>query len=61
MRHTTASHLVNDGEELLTVMRQLGHSNIKTTARYAHLSPGKQRTAMTAFGKKISKATRSQG
>lgn len=38
LRHTTASHLVMQGVDILTVSRILGHSDIKMTMRYAHLS-----------------------
>jgi integrase len=37
LRHSFASALVNDGQELYTVQRLLGHANAKATQRYAHL------------------------
>jgi integrase len=37
LRHSFASALVNDGRELYTVQRLLGHANAKATQRYAHL------------------------
>lgn len=39
LRHTFASRLMMKGAELYEVMRLLGHTNIETTQRYAHLSP----------------------
>lgn len=38
LRHSFASFLVNNGRSLYEVQQILGHSNAKTTQRYAHLS-----------------------
>jgi len=38
-RHTYISHLVMQGVPLSTVKEIVGHSDIKTTERYAHLAP----------------------
>lgn len=38
MRHTYASHFMMNGGDLYHLQRILGHSDIKTTMRYAHLS-----------------------
>ncbi|WP_422846966.1 tyrosine-type recombinase/integrase [Acidovorax sp. M14] len=38
LRHSFASNLVNAGQSIYTVGRLLGHSQVKTTQRYAHLS-----------------------
>jgi integrase len=38
LRHTFASHLANGGTPLLTIKDLLGHTDIKTTTIYAHLS-----------------------
>jgi site-specific recombinase XerD len=38
MRHSFASALVNEGMTLYDVKELLGHANIATTQRYAHLS-----------------------
>ncbi len=40
-RHTTASRMVSAGVDLYVVKEILGHSSIKVTERYSHLSPGK--------------------
>ena len=38
LRHSFASFLVNAGRSLYEVQRILGHTQIKTTQRYSHLS-----------------------
>ncbi len=39
LRHTFASHLVMAGTPIYDVKVLLGHADLKTTQRYAHLSP----------------------
>jgi integrase len=38
LRHSFASRLINEGESLYVVGRLLGHTQVSTTARYAHLA-----------------------
>jgi len=38
LRHSFASNLVNSGRSIYEVGRLLGHAQVKTTQRYAHLS-----------------------
>lgn len=37
VRHSAASNLVNSGQSLYVVAKVLGHSQTRTTERYAHL------------------------
>jgi len=46
LRHTFASHLIMKGAPLKAIQELLGHANIQTTMRYAHLSPSSLRTAI---------------
>lgn len=39
LRHTYASHLINQGVSLYEVQTLLGHSSLQMTQRYAHLQP----------------------
>jgi integrase len=48
-RHTTASRLVQNGVDLYTVQRMLGHSTIRVTERYAHLAPKNLQVAADAL------------
>jgi len=46
LRHTAASRRVMAGVDLVSVQKIMGHLNIETTLRYAHLSPGHLREAV---------------
>lgn len=39
LRHTSASHFMMNGGNILVLQRILGHTDIKVTMRYAHFAP----------------------
>lgn len=46
LRHTFASHLAQAGANLVAIQNLLGHSDIHTTMRYAHINRGVLREAI---------------
>lgn len=50
LRHTFASHLVSKGTSLQIVGKLIGHTQMATTMRYAHLADGALRDATNTFG-----------
>ena len=53
LRHSTASALIEQGEDLYTVGGVLGHKSAASTRRYSHLSTGKLAAAIGTIGQKI--------
>jgi integrase len=53
LRHSQGSVLANAGVDLYTVGKQLGHAQVKTTARYAHLGVETQRKATDKFSELV--------
>jgi len=52
LRHTFASHLAMRGVPIVAVKELLGHSNIVTTMRYAHVAPSTLRSAIDILNPK---------
>lgn len=50
LRHTAASRRIMAGVDLFSVSKVLGHQDIKTTMRYAHLSPQHLRETVNRGG-----------
>ncbi|HUZ47304.1 MAG TPA: site-specific integrase, partial [Terriglobia bacterium] len=50
LRHSFASHLVSRGTSLQIVGRLIGHTQVATTMRYAHLADSALRDATNIFG-----------
>lgn len=53
LRHSCASIMLGLGVDLYTISKVLGHSNVQTTQRYAHLQVDAQREALGRLGKLV--------
>lgn len=60
LRHTFASHLAMRNVSLKAIQELLGHSDIRMTLRYAHLSPEVRREAVMVLDQASSGQTESQ-
>lgn len=50
LRHTFASHLAMAGAPLTAIKALLGHADLTTTMRYAHLMPSTLQSAIALLG-----------
>lgn len=57
LRHTFASNLVNAGHSIYVVSKLLGHTQIKTTTRYSHLSDATMLSAVDAAAQTVGTAS----
>lgn len=53
LRHSCASILLESGVDLYTIGKILGHMNVQTTQRYAHLQIEQQRTALNKLSSRV--------
>ena len=51
LRHSTASYLVLAGEDIRTIQKILGHTDISTTMIYSHLTQDHMRKALSSLDK----------
>jgi integrase len=60
LRHTFASWLVENREELYTIEKLLGHTSLSTTERYSHLRQDALQRAVKGLQKSINEARESK-
>jgi len=61
LRHSFASFLINAGRSLYEVQKILGHTQVRTTQRYAHLSQDTLIDACNAVVNSLGDALQSAG
>ena len=53
LRHAFCSHALMDGIDPRTIQQWMGHNDLSTTLRYAHVSPAHEQEAMARLSYKI--------
>jgi len=54
-RHTFSSYWMMSGGDIYKLSKILGHSSVKVTERYAHLSPDYGKDTIESLGRRMSK------
>jgi len=54
-RHSFGSVLAEQGQDLYTIQKLIGHKTVTMTQRYSHLSENKLKSAVESLGKAFEK------
>lgn len=52
IRHCSATHMLENGADLITVQKILGHTNLATTQIYTHVTSDRMRSAYDLYSKR---------